>query len=124
GDHLRVETAVEVARRVKRAVAERAGEWMRCSVGIGPNRLLAKVAADMQKPDGLTVLRREDLPDKLFDLKLSDFPGIGPRMEKRLNAAGVTTTRQLLALSPGELAKIWGSKLVGGMWYHRLRGED
>src|SRR5262245_430158 len=50
GDHLRYDRAVEVGRRVKRAIRERAGEWMRCSIGLGPNTLLAKVAADMQKP--------------------------------------------------------------------------
>ena len=49
GDHLQVETAVAVGERVKQAIRERAGESMRCSVGIGPNRLLAKVAADMQQ---------------------------------------------------------------------------
>ncbi|HKA07783.1 MAG TPA: DNA polymerase [Gemmataceae bacterium] len=124
GDHLRLECAVKVGGRIKHAICERAGEWLRCSIGLAPNRLLAKVAADMQKPDGLTVLRREDLPNKLMELKLTDFPGIGPKMEKRLNAAGVTTTRQLLGMSPGQLAEIWGSNLVGGMWYHRLRGED
>jgi DNA polymerase IV len=124
GDHLRIETAVEVGKRIKRALAERAGESMRCSVGLGPNRLLAKVAADMQKPDGLTVLRREDLPHRLLDLKLTDFPGIGPRMEKRLNLAGITETRQLVALTEPQLAQVWGSKVMGGLWYRRLRGED
>ena len=124
GDHLRLETAIEVGKRVKRAVREKVGEWMRCSVGLAPNRLLAKVAADMQKPDGLTVLRREDLPDKLHELKLGDFPGIGPRMERRLNLAGVADVRQLLALTEPQLSRIWGSKVVGGMWYRRLRGED
>jgi DNA polymerase-4 len=124
GDHLHLERAVEVGRRVKQAIRERAGEWLRCSIGIAPNGLLAKVAADMQKPDGLTVLRRDDLPDRLADLKLSDFPGIGPRMEKRLNVAGVTTTRQLVALTVDQFSHIWGSKLLGGMWHARLRGVD
>lgn len=124
GDHLRYDRAVEVGRRVKRAIRERAGEWMRCSIGLGPNTLLAKVAADMQKPDGLTAIRCEELPDKLFDLKLIDLPGIGPRMERRLEQAGITTTRQLLARGMGDLSRIWGSRVMGGAWYHRLRGED
>jgi DNA polymerase IV len=124
GDHLKAETAVEVGERVKRAIRDRAGEWMRCSVGIAPNGLLAKVAADMQKPDGLTVLRREDLPDRLYDLNLGDFPGIGPKMERRLQLAGVADVRQLLARSADELARVWGSRLVGDSWYRRLRGED
>ena len=124
GDHLRVDRAVEVGKRVKRAIRERAGEWMRCSVGIAPNRLLAKVAADMQKPDGLTVLRKEDLPDRLLGLKLNDFPGIGPQMEKRLQLAGVADVRQFVNLSADELSRIWGSRLMGKAWYQRLRGED
>jgi DNA polymerase IV len=124
GDHLKPVRAVEVGRRVKQAIRERAGGQMRCSIGIAPNSLLAKVAADMQKPDGLTLIRKEELPDRLADLKLIDFPGIGPRMERRLERAGITSTRQLLALSLGELSRIWGSRVMGGAWYHRLRGED
>jgi DNA polymerase IV len=124
GDYLKVDRAIAVGHRIKRAIRERAGEWMRCSIGIATNGLLAKVAADMHKPDGLTVLRLEDLPDKLIDLKLTDFPGIGSKMERRLHLAGISTTRQLVDLSIPQLARIWGSKLIGGMWYHRLRGED
>jgi nucleotidyltransferase/DNA polymerase involved in DNA repair len=122
GDYMEPERAVEVGARIKRAIRERAGDWMRCSVGIATNRLLAKVAADMHKPDGLTLIRREELPDRLAELKLSDFPGIGPRMEERLNRAGVTTARQFIALGVEQIANIWGSRLMGGMWYHRLRG--
>ena len=124
GDYTDPDRAVEIGGRIKRAIRERAGDWMCCSIGIATNRLLAKVAADMHKPDGLTVIRREELPDRLADLKLSDFPGIGPRMERRLNQAGVTTVRQFIALGIEAIAQIWGSKLVGGMWYHRLRGEN
>ena len=113
GDHLQLDRAIEVGWRIKRAIRDRAGEWMRCSVGIAPNRLLAKVAADMQKPDGLTVIRREDLPDRLADLKLTDFPGIGPRMEERLNLAGVTTARQFIVLTAGELSRHLGKPAHG-----------
>ena len=124
GDYMEPDRALEVGTRVKRAIRERAGDWMRCSVGIATNRLLAKVAADMHKPDGLTLILREELPDRLAELKLSDFPGIGPRMEERLNRAGVTTARQFIALGVEQIANIWGSRLMGGMWYHRLRGAD
>jgi DNA polymerase-4 len=124
GDHLQIERAIDVGKRIKQAIRDRAGDSMRCSIGIGPNRLLSKVAADMQKPDGLTVLRREDLPEKLLGLKLADFPGIGPKMEKRLNVAGISDVRQLLALDVEQMSRVWGSRLVGGMWYQRLRGED
>ncbi len=124
GDHATVTTGTAVAKAVKRAIFEQAGEWMSCSVGLAPNRLLAKVASDMQKPDGLTVIRKEDLPGRLHGLALRDFPGVGPRMERRLNNAGIATVEQFTGLREKDLARVWGSKLLGGMWFHRLRGED
>jgi DNA polymerase-4 len=116
--------SVQLARQVKDAIRKHAGEHMRCSVGIAPNRLLAKVAADMQKPDGLTVIRQEDLPDRLHGLDLTDFPGVGRRMERRLHAAGVTDVRRFCQLTAWQLSAIWGSKLVGAGWWHKLRGAD
>lgn len=124
GDHATVAAGTAVAKAVKRAIYDQAGEWMSCSVGLAPNRLLAKVAADMQKPDGLTVIRKEDLPGRLHGLELRDFPGVGPRMERRLNSAGIVTVEQFTGLREKDLARVWGSKLLGGVWYHRLRGED
>lgn len=124
GDHRHLERAMRVAHEVKRAIYAQAGEYLRCSIGLAPNRLLAKVAADMQKPDGLTILQQEDLPHKLFTLKVNDFPGIGPRMERRLNLVGVGTVEQLFGLSAKQLGKVWGSKFLGEVWYYRLRGVD
>ena len=116
--------ATRLAQQVKDTVRRRVGEFLRCSVGIAPNRLLAKVASDMQKPDGLTVIHRDELPDRLYGLTLTDFPGIGPRMNRRLQRAGITDVRQLCTLRVRELADIWGSKLIGAAWWHKLRGED
>jgi DNA polymerase-4 len=116
--------AVKLSRRVKEAIRRQAGESLRCSVGLGPNRLLAKVAADMQKPDGLTVIRKEELPQRLYGLKLTDFPGIGPRMNERLRRVGVTDVPRLCRLDVREISAIWGSKLLGAGWWHKLRGED
>ncbi|MDX2016573.1 MAG: helix-hairpin-helix domain-containing protein, partial [Planctomycetota bacterium] len=115
--------AIELALGIKRAIAERVGETLTCSVGLAPNRFLAKVAADMRKPDGLTVLRLEELPGAVAHLKLTDFPGIGPKMAERLSGAGIRTTEDLLARSETELARAWGS-VVGREWWHRLRGVD
>jgi DNA polymerase-4 len=69
--------ALQKGREVKEAIRRRVGEFLPCSVGLAPNGFLAKVAADMQKPNGLTVIAREDLPHKLYPLDLIDFPGIG-----------------------------------------------
>ncbi len=116
--------AVSLARRVKDAIRRRVGEALTCSVGVAPNRLLAKVAADMQKPDGLTVVRREELPGRLLGLKVTDFPGIGPRMGERLRRVGVTDVRRLYQLDRREMCAVWGSRVVGSAWWYKLRGED
>lgn len=115
--------AEELARNVKRAIAQRVGPRLRCSIGIAPNRVLAKVASDMQKPDGLVIIRRDDLPDRLLGLDLMDLPGIGPRMRARLVRGGITTMEQLVRLDESEMAGLWES-VVGRWWFHMLRGDE
>ncbi len=119
-----VDDAVRLAKQIKAAIRHDVGEFLKCSVGLAPNRMLAKVAADWQKPDGLTVILQEELPQRLFELPLRAFPGIGPRMEQRLLKAGIKTTQQFCEQTPQQLAKIWDSKLLGEVWWRRLRGED
>jgi len=114
--------AIATAGKIKRAIAKGCGEFVRCSIGVAPNRLLAKVAADMQKPDGLTIIKSEDLPGALFGLKLIDFPGIGPRMLERLTAAGISSVQRMCELTEAELGRAWGS-VIGREWYYRLRGH-
>ncbi len=121
------ENAPDVARgialRIKRGIAANVGECLRSSIGIAPNRFLAKVASDMQKPDGLTVLEAADLPERLYELELCDLPGIGRRMEKRLLAAGVPDVRTFMNLPPKLARRIWGSIHGERMWWE-LRGLD
>lgn len=116
--------ARNLAFAVKASISQVLGESLRCSVGLGPNVLLSKVAADMQKPDGLTMLESHELPEKLEPLDLEDLPGIGPRMRKRLSQQGILTVRQLCQLSERELSQLWGSKVLGSRWYHSLKGQD
>jgi DNA polymerase-4 len=116
--------AIALARRVKAAIFREAGDWMRCSVGVAPNRLLAKLGSDMQKPDGLIVIEKDELPHRLYELKLTDFAGIGPRMEARFHRYAITTVRQLLDLPASALAQVWGSKVLGQRWWLQLHGED
>jgi DNA polymerase-4 len=120
----KVDDATRLAERIKAAMRRELGLHLRCSIGLGPNRMLAKMAADMHKPDGLTVIRAADLPERLFALVLQDFPGVGPRMEQRLLRGGVGTVKQLCECSAVELGRIWESKLLGQIWWHRLRGDD
>lgn len=116
--------AKRAADDIRRAIRDLCGECMRCSVGAGPNPLLAKVAADMRKPDGLTILADADLPVALYRLPLTDFPGVGPRMERRLKLYGIFTTEQFCQAPMKVLSDVWGSKVMGERWFRVLRGED
>ncbi|HKF48624.1 MAG TPA: hypothetical protein VKB38_14805 [Terracidiphilus sp.] len=115
--------ALELGRKVKRTIGERAGEWMRSSVGLATNRYLAKVASDMEKPNGLVALTLDILPEALRGLTLRDLPGIGAKTEKRLNERGLSTMEQLLALECEQMGQLWGSVWGERLW-HWLRGED
>lgn len=119
----RPEQAMALARRIKAGIRANVGECLTSSVGIAPSRLLAKMAADMQKPDGLTVIRSRDLPHALLPLSLRDIPGVGPRMEARLNARGIHSMAQLLSQNPREAGGAWGS-VVGTRLWHALNGLD
>lgn len=112
-----------VARNIKRGLWDNIGPSISCSIGIAPNSLLAKIASDMQKPDGLTVLHKGTLLPQLSVLKLTDLPGIGVNMAKRLNRAGISTIEQLWNLSPKHARKVWGSVQGERFWY-LLRGHD
>lgn len=104
--------AAEIAREIKVALTRGIGPALTCSIGLAPNELLAKIAAEMQKPDGLVALRQANLPGPLLKLKLTDIPGIANSNSARLVAAGVTSVAELWALPPSHLRALWGG--VGG----------
>lgn len=115
------DAALRIARSIKAVIKERVGP-ITCSIGIAPNRLLAKVAGSMQKPDGLTLLPRSDLPGPLLDLELTDLPGIAKGINRRLRSKGITTIADLYARTPAQMREAWGS-VQGEYWYHWLRGD-
>lgn len=115
--------ALDLARRVKQSIRDYAGATLKCSVGLATNRYLAKIASDMEKPDGLVALTPDILDAALLQLTPRHLPGIGARMEKRLHAAGIRTMQQLMALSREEMAVAWGG-LPGEKLWLWLRGED
>lgn len=117
------ERARAIALAIKAGIARNVGEYVRCSIGLAPSKYLAKVATDLQKPDGLTVLMPEDLPERLYALALRDLPGIGRNMERRLNRAGIDDLRTLVRFTPKHLRAVWGSLWGERMWYY-LRGYD
>lgn len=117
------EHALALARQVKHVIAERVGRELRSSIGIAPNTFLAKVASDMEKPDGLVVIEDADLPDCLYGLKLRDLCGIGKAMEQRLHRGGIDSVRELCTASKAKLRLAWGS-VEGERVHARLRGEE
>ena len=100
------ERAAAHARSVKAEVLEREG--LTCSVGIGPNKLVAKIASDFQKPDGLTVVRPEAVQAFLDPLPIRRIPGIGPKSEAHLQERGIRTIGELRAVEPAQLAAWFG----------------
>jgi DNA polymerase-4 len=115
--------AKALAQKIKDTIRSEVGDCMTSSVGLSLNPMLAKVAADMQKPDGLTVLTGDRYHEQLFTLRLQDFPGIGPRMEKRIRLHGIGTVEELWNLDSLRMRMIWGG--VGGAKFHALlHGND
>jgi DNA polymerase-4 len=112
-----------IALEIKQSIYKNVGEALRCSIGMAPNRYLAKIASDMQKPDGLIGLLPSQLPRAIAHLDLRDLPGVGARTELRLNEKGITTMEALLALDRkgmhGLFDSVWGDRM-----YHWLRGAD
>lgn len=116
--------AEAIAANIKRALLDAGfGSSLTCSIGIAPNKFLAKTASDMNKPDGLTVIEQVDLPHALHALELRDLCGIGPSMEVRLRRAGIDTVEQLCATSRDQLRRAWGS-IEGERFWLQLQGFD
>lgn len=115
---------IEIGHDIKRRLHEEIGTWMRCNVGIGPNRFLAKTAAGLHKPDGLDIIDATNLRATMQTLKLTDLTGIAGAMERRLNAVGIYTPVEFLDASQVVLEKIVFKSICGGQWYQRLRGFE
>jgi DNA polymerase IV len=106
-----------LAARIKKRIRRNIGEQITCSIGFAANRLLAKIACKIDKPNGVTIWRPEHMPEPLFALPLQDIPGVGKRMERRLNEAAITTTRDLWHTQPKQLRALWKNVNGERMWY-------
>ena len=118
-----VAAATALARRIKAGIRAQVGDCLTSSVGIAPNRLLAKLASDMVKPDGLVVLSADMLPHRLYDMPLRDIAGIGAKMERRLAQDGINDIRELCARRPRDAGHAWGGTNGDRLWY-LLHGVD
>ena len=115
--------ARQIAKNIKIGIQENIGQYIRCSIGIAPNRFLAKTASNLEKPDGLQVLYGKDIPDRIKHFKLSELTGIGRAMEYRLNKSGILSIQELYDISPKHMRKIWGNVQGEKFWY-MLRGKE
>ncbi len=121
-DDVSVAGVTETARRLKDTVREVTG-GLCGSVGIGTSKFVAKVASDLEKPDGLVVVPAGTERDLLRPMKVSVIPGVGPATAERLRRVGVHTVADLEGLSVDELVRLVG-QAHGTNLYHLARAED
>jgi DNA polymerase IV (DinB-like DNA polymerase) len=112
--------AEDICRQVKRAIREE--ERLTASIGIGPNKLIAKIASGMCKPDGLTTVREEDVAAFLAPLPVRTIPGVGPKTEAELSRMGVTIIKDMRRFSQEELRAMFGKR--GMDLYEKVHGRD
>ncbi len=116
-----VERGAAVAREIKHEVY--AATSLTCSIGIAPNKLLAKLASELAKPDGITVVEQTDLPARIWPLAVKQVNGIGPKATERLAQLGVHTIGELAAMPVARLVEAFGPTY--GAWMHdAAHGHD
>ncbi len=109
-----LQKAVELAQKMKNAVLMQ--EKLTCSIGVGPNKLVAKIAADMQKPDGLTVVQAEKVQGFLFSLPVDRLIGVGPKTRERMQTLNIGTIEELAKFDVQILVEVFGKSL--GVYFH------
>jgi DNA polymerase IV (archaeal DinB-like DNA polymerase) len=112
--------AEETCRQIKQTIRDE--EHLTASIGVGPNKLIAKIASDAQKPDGLTAVRAEEVEEFLWPLPVRKIPGIGPKTSARLAEMQVTTISDLKRISQDELLAVFGKRGLG--LYDSARGRE
>lgn len=110
-----------LAREIKKKIYEVTG--LTCSIGVAKNKLLAKIASDMQKPDGLTIIKEEDIEGRIWKLAVRKLQGVGPKTELHLKGLGINTIGDLAALTIDKLIAIFGES-YGRYLHEASRGID
>jgi DNA polymerase-4 len=105
-----------LAQRIKRVVADATG--LTCSIAVAPNKLLAKIGSELDKPDGLTILSMDDLEPRIWPLAAKKVNGIGPKANDRLAALGIHTVGDIAAADPAFLQEHFG--LSYASWLTRI----
>lgn len=115
------EEAKTLALEIKEAIRKLL--LLTCSIGIGPNKLIAKIASDFQKPDGLTVVKPDEVATFLAYLEVDKIPGIGPKGKEALLSHSIRTISDLARADPALLIQLFGKKT--GVWLmNAAKGED
>ncbi|MFN3304646.1 MAG: DNA polymerase IV [Roseateles sp.] len=110
-----------VAREIKNSVWRATG--LTCSIGITPNKLLSKIASELDKPDGITVLTLDDIPSRIWPLAVRKINGIGPKAGDKLLSMGLQTVGDIAAADPRWLIEQFGDSY--GQWLHNAaHGRD
>lgn len=122
--HLNRRSLTDIGLEIKDRLRAEVGCWMRCNIGIAPNRFLAKLAAGLHKPDGLDIITYRNLRDTLSRLQLTDLTGIAAHNQARLNTAGIYTPLQFLDAPADILRRQVFHSVCGEDWYQRLRGYE
>lgn len=115
---------VDIGHSIKQDIKKSLGEYVTVNIGIAPNRFLAKLAAGLDKPDGLDVIQATDIMQIYGQLDLIDLPGINRRYKARLNLAHIFTPLDFLAAPIHQLKHEVFHSIVGYYWYLRLRGYE
>ncbi|RJG02833.1 DNA polymerase IV [Noviherbaspirillum sedimenti] len=100
------EDTSSLARRIKQSVRDATG--LSCSIGVAPNKLLAKICSDLEKPDGTTILSIADIPGRIWPLPVRKINGIGPKANGKLEALGIRTIEELARVKPELLQEHFG----------------
>jgi DNA polymerase IV (DinB-like DNA polymerase) len=115
------DSARDIALEIKKQVLTQ--ENVTCSIGIGPNKVVAKIASDQSKPNGLTIVKPNEVADFLASLPVSRIPGVGKKAEEKLSRLNVSTVAQLSSLNPAVLIENFG-KSVGSYLHCASRGDN
>ncbi|MFN3621547.1 MAG: DNA polymerase IV [Nitrososphaerales archaeon] len=115
------DTAKELATKIKTEIKE--AENLTCSIGIGPNKVIAKIASDYQKPNGLTVVKPDEAFEFISKMKVDKLPGVGAKTKEILEGMGVKTIGELAKQDPQKLVSRFGKKL-GNYLYNAANGRD
>lgn len=114
----------EIGLEIKQRLKQDLGEWMTCNIGIAPNRWLAKLAAGLNKPNGMDVITHHNLASTYSQLELLDFPGINRRYKARLNLAHIFTPLDFFKADEWYLTRQVFHSVLGHLWMARMRGWE